>query len=98
MIQWGFAAGLGHPSIPRCREQGLGSARFTGPAGAVPSVVCGTREDKMQNCTIERLRFAHLHQEQPDADGHPLRAEVRKATKCSMRSVMKTGRLAAECT
>ena len=52
----------------------------------------------MQNCTIQRLGFAHLHQEQPDADGHPLRAEVRKATKCSMRSVMKTGRLAAGCT
>ena len=34
----------------------------------------------------------------PDGDEHPLRAEVRKATKCSMRSVMKTGRLAAECT
>ena len=56
------------------------------------------QEGKMQNCTIQRLRFAHLHQEQPDADEHPLRAEVRKATKCSMRSVMKTGRLAAGCT
>ena len=58
MIQWGFAAGLVHLSIPRCREQGLGSARFTGPAGAVPSVVCGAREAK---CRIAQFRDSGLH-------------------------------------
>ena len=94
----GFCGRLGAPE--HSKVQGARFGECTVHRSSRSCTKCGlwSKRGKMQNCTIERLRFAHLHQEQPDADEHPLRAEVRKATKCSMRSVMKKGRLAAVCT
>lgn len=88
----GFCGRLGAPEHSKVQGARFGECRSCTKCGL------WSKRGKMQNCTIQRLRFAHLHQEQPDTDEHPLRAEVRKATKCSMRSVMKTGRLAAVCT
>ena len=94
----GFCGRLGAPEHSKVQGARFGECTVHRTSRSCTKCGLWSRRGKMQNCAIERLRFAHLHQEQPDGDEHPLRAEVRKATKCSMRSVMKTGRLAAVCT